>query len=64
MRLLERLGMVECKSMATPMEMNFKKLCGEVTGPDLANPFPKMLLIEKAHKGVSSVLVILTSHGK
>ena len=24
-KLLERFGMVECKSMATPMEMNFKK---------------------------------------
>eukprot|EP00253_Pinus_taeda_P012388 PITA_12388 len=27
----------ECKSLPTPIEMNFKKLCGEVTGPDLAN---------------------------
>jgi len=37
-KLLERFGIVECKSLATPMEMNFKKLCGDVVGPDLANP--------------------------
>ena len=24
--------------MATPLEMNFKKLCGEFVGPDLENP--------------------------
>ena len=38
MKFLERFGMTECKSLATPMEMNFKKLCGEVVGPDLENP--------------------------
>ena len=38
-KLLERFGMIEYKSMNTPMEMNFKKLCGEVVGPNLANPF-------------------------
>lgn len=37
-KLLERFGMVECKSMSTPMEMNFKKLCGDEDGPDLSNP--------------------------
>ena len=37
-KLLERFRMMECKSLATPMEMNFKKLCGEITGPDLVNP--------------------------
>jgi len=36
--LLERFGMTKCKSMNTPMEMNFKTLCDEATGPDLANP--------------------------
>ena len=30
--------MVECKFMHTPMEMNFKKLCGKDAGPSLANP--------------------------
>jgi len=37
-KLLERFGMNECKSMATLMEMNFKNLCGEVSGTDLENP--------------------------
>jgi len=37
-KLLEIFGMTECKSMATPMEMNIKKLCGEAARPDLANP--------------------------
>ena len=38
MKLLERFRMIECKSLATPMEMNFKNLFGEVAGPDLVNP--------------------------
>lgn len=37
-KLLEIFGMKECKSMVTPMEMNFKKLCGDVARPDLENP--------------------------
>lgn len=37
-KLLERFGMSECNSMNTPMEMNFKKLCGEAAGFDLVNP--------------------------
>ena len=37
-KLLERFGMVDCKSVSTPMELNFKKLCGSVSGPELANP--------------------------
>ena len=32
-KLLERCGMVDCNSMTTPMELNFKKLCGSVVGP-------------------------------
>ena len=36
--LLESFGMVDCKSVTTPMELNFKKLCGSVVGPDLQNP--------------------------
>ena len=31
-KLLERFGMVDCKSLSTPMELNFKKLCGNATG--------------------------------
>jgi len=37
-KLLERFGMTECKYLTTPMEMNVKKLCGDVVGLDLANP--------------------------
>ena len=38
MKLLERCGMVDCKSVSTPMELNFKKLCGSAARPRLANP--------------------------
>ena len=38
MKLLERFGMVDCKSVSTPMELNFKKLSGNTVGPVLANP--------------------------
>eukprot|EP00253_Pinus_taeda_P004278 PITA_04278 len=37
-KLLERCGMVESKSVSTLMELNFKKLCGSVAGLELANP--------------------------
>lgn len=36
---------IKCKSMNTPMDMNFKKLCGEAAGPDLENPFEYRQLI-------------------
>ena len=36
-KLLERFGMVDCKSVSTPMELNFKK-CGNVVGSVLENP--------------------------
>ena len=38
MKLLERFGMVECKSVSTPIELNFKKFSGSATGPVLSNP--------------------------
>ena len=38
MKLLERFGMVDYKSVSTPMELNFKKLSGRATGPVLENP--------------------------
>jgi len=44
-KLLEIFGMTKCKSLPTPMEMNFKKLCGEVAELDLANPFEYRQLI-------------------
>lgn len=37
-KLLESFGMTERKSMTTPMEMNFKKLCRKEAGPDMENP--------------------------
>eukprot|EP00253_Pinus_taeda_P018123 PITA_18123 len=37
-KLLERFGMVDCQSVTTPIELNFKKLCKHVVGPKLANP--------------------------
>ena len=35
LKLLERFGITESKSMVTLMEINFKKLCGDVAGPDI-----------------------------
>lgn len=37
-KLLEIFGMIVWKSLSTSMEMNFKKLCGDVAWPNLANP--------------------------
>ena len=34
-KLLERFGMVDCKSMSTLMELNFKYLGGNIAGPVL-----------------------------
>ena len=38
MKLLEIFGMLDCKSVSTPMELNFKNLNGNAAGPVLANP--------------------------
>ena len=38
MKLLERCGMVDCKSVSTLMELDFKKLCGSAARPRLTNP--------------------------
>ena len=37
-KLQERFGMVDCKSMSAPIELNFQKLSGNAAGPVLANP--------------------------
>ena len=37
--------MVDCKSVSTLMELNFKKLCGSVVGPELAHPFEYRQLV-------------------
>lgn len=44
-KLLERCGMVDYKSMTTPMELNFKKLCGSVVESELANPIEYRQLV-------------------
>jgi len=38
-KLLERFGMKKFKALTTPTEINFKKLCGDVVGTDLEDPF-------------------------
>ena len=38
MKLLKRFGMVDCKFVSTPMELNFKKLSSVTAGPMLTNP--------------------------
>ena len=45
MKLLERFGMVDCKFVSTPMELNFKKLSGSVVGPVLSNPIEYRQLV-------------------
>ena len=37
--------MVECKSVSTPMELKFKKLCGKFVGPVLTNPIEYQQLV-------------------
>ena len=37
-KILERFGMVDYKSVSTPMKLNFKKLSGSAAGPILVNP--------------------------
>ena len=36
--ILRRFGMMDCKSMSTPMTMNLKKLSGAATDSDLVDP--------------------------
>ena len=45
-KLLERFGMVDYKSVLTPMELNFKKLSGSATRHVLANPTEYRQLVE------------------
>ena len=44
-KLLERFGMVDCKYVSTPMELNFKKLSGNAAGLVLANPIEYRQLV-------------------
>ena len=41
--------------MTTPMEMNFKKLCGKSIGPDLENP-------SKYKQLIGAMMFLLNSH--
>ena len=36
-KILERFGMVDCKPVTTPMELDFKKLSSSAAGPILRN---------------------------
>ena len=38
MKLLERFGMLDYKSMSTSLELKFNKLSGSAIGPMLENP--------------------------
>ena len=57
-KILERFGMVDCKPMTTPMELNFKKLCGSAAGPELGNASEYRQLIGALMFLVSSCLDI------
>jgi len=54
-KLLERCGMVDCKSVSTLMKLNFEKLCGSVVAPELANPF-------EYHQLVGALMFLVNSH--
>ena len=43
--ILQRFGMMDCKSMATPMETNLKTLSGSALDSDLVDPTMYMQLI-------------------
>ena len=45
MKLLERFSMMDCKSVSTPMELNFKKLSGSAAEPVLTNPTEYLQLV-------------------
>ena len=66
MKLLERCEMVDCKSMTTPMELNFKKLCGSIVGPGLVNYFEyhqlvwAPMLLVNSHPGICFVVNTLS----
>eukprot|EP00253_Pinus_taeda_P026086 PITA_26086 len=45
-KILERFGMVDCKPVTTPMELNFKKLSGSASRPFLRNATEYRQLVE------------------
>lgn len=55
LKLLERFGMIECKSLPRPMEMSFKKLCEQATTCDLENP-------SKYRKLIGVMIFLVNTH--
>ena len=45
-KILERFGMVDCKLVTTPMELDFKKLSSSTAGPVLRNATEYRQLVE------------------
>jgi len=64
-KLLERFGKVEWKSLATLMEMKFKKLCGDFVVTNLENPYEywqsigALMFLVKTHPNTCFVVNIL-----
>ena len=60
--------MVDCKPMSTPMELNFKKLRGSSTGPELGNPTKyrqlvgALMLLVNSRPGVCFAVNTLSQH--
>ena len=54
-KLLERFVMVDCKSVSTPMELNFKKLSGSAARLVLANP-------TEYHQLVGALMFLVNTH--
>ena len=48
-------GIVDCKPVTTPMELNFKKLCGNVARPNLGNP-------SEFHHLIIALMFLVNSH--
>ena len=68
MKLLEIFGMVDYKSVSTPMEINFKKYSGIVVGPVLANPteyrqlIGALMFLVNTHPDVCCAVNTLSQH--
>ena len=54
-KLLKRFGMVDCKSVSTLMELNFKKLCERIARPEMGNP-------TKYRQLVGALMFLVNSH--
>ena len=67
-KLLERFGMVHCKFVSTPMELNFKKLSGNAVGLVLESPTEyqqivgALMFLVNSHPDVCFVVNTLSQH--